>query len=658
MTSEDQLWMAPELQGLLRGDAGWRTGAASICRPRFPEKGRVLAVLDQLRACDVFSAGLILFYIATGGHHLFGDLGREDPERIGQRIRSGDPVNLYLLDSVKPLQGLVKSMTAKVGSQRPSPAACLLHPATWSAEYAAMVMYQIGDTINNVDLESNVECLCNVLEKIPKALHVKWYSDKKAKGHLTEELTSGKHHAFVMELFNEFVKTDFFQLPLPEDPLDEIYAVIAYFTETHDWIVTTDEQQTEGEEVDRGPAGAVREAAADTEGEGEEDFYIMARKPTELTSIPPPRSCLPYTPPYTPCRDASLPAPCRSAELMRDGEGQHGVSVQGSTGMPSCPDASLSLPPSRTSQQQETPAGLQFASVGDSLSSLPQVAAGGERPLSASAETDCTVRRAPTGKAKKPEGPVRDSLASTALPSAGDGVGLSQSSSGPLHAGLRESRQSVSASCGGAFESGSAVRGGGVPVKGRTEAGEGTQAGGRSGWGDGLTREVKGSAASGGGQGCIPVFPQLESPPAAEGVTGADGGRSVQTLTSSMSIRGQKETASAVVGGMSVGQGVREKGGGKEKGRHEKEYHQREGGKQAHCLPSPLDEKDMKKNPLSTSTATVPARGAPSVPSATATDSVPGSGLRPPSPSASAGRQKGSGGSSRSGVWKKKRQAM
>eukprot|EP00820_Chromera_velia_P016396 Cvel_25997.t1-p1 / transcript=Cvel_25997.t1 / gene=Cvel_25997 / organism=Chromera_velia_CCMP2878 / gene_product=hypothetical protein / transcript_product=hypothetical protein / location=Cvel_scaffold3024:32-3766(-) / protein_length=340 / sequence_SO=supercontig / SO=protein_coding / is_pseudo=false len=96
MTSEDQLWMAPELQGLLRGDAGWRTGAASICRPRFPEKGRVLAVLDQLRACDVFSAGLILFYIATGGHHLFGDLGREDPERIGQRIRSGDPVNLYL----------------------------------------------------------------------------------------------------------------------------------------------------------------------------------------------------------------------------------------------------------------------------------------------------------------------------------------------------------------------------------------------------------------------------------------------------------------------------------------------------------------------------------------------------------------------------------
>eukprot|EP00388_Colpodella_angusta_P005294 GDKJ01016473.1.p1 GENE.GDKJ01016473.1~~GDKJ01016473.1.p1 ORF type:complete len:794 (+),score=168.01 GDKJ01016473.1:36-2384(+) len=56
-------WCAPELQQLLIGDSSWRSLSCPLLAARVADKGRVPAVLEQLRAADVYALTLVFSQI-------------------------------------------------------------------------------------------------------------------------------------------------------------------------------------------------------------------------------------------------------------------------------------------------------------------------------------------------------------------------------------------------------------------------------------------------------------------------------------------------------------------------------------------------------------------------------------------------------------------
>ncbi|XP_030266870.1 serine/threonine-protein kinase/endoribonuclease IRE1a-like [Sparus aurata] len=80
------------------------------------------------RSTDIQVAGMLIYYILSGGHHPFGD----KPHKCEYNIDEG----LYMLDHVKDVvpKDLIEWMISKEPESRPTVEECLSHPFFWTTE--------------------------------------------------------------------------------------------------------------------------------------------------------------------------------------------------------------------------------------------------------------------------------------------------------------------------------------------------------------------------------------------------------------------------------------------------------------------------------------------------------------------------------------------
>uniref|UniRef100_A0A671YUK4 Protein kinase domain-containing protein n=1 Tax=Sparus aurata TaxID=8175 RepID=A0A671YUK4_SPAAU len=91
------------------------------------------------RSTDVQVAGMLIYYILSGGHHPFGD----KPRKCEYNIDEG----LYTLDHVEDLvaKDLIEWMISKEPESRPTVEECLSHPFFWKPERRLEYLRRIGN---------------------------------------------------------------------------------------------------------------------------------------------------------------------------------------------------------------------------------------------------------------------------------------------------------------------------------------------------------------------------------------------------------------------------------------------------------------------------------------------------------------------------------
>lgn len=125
----------------LKGTLGWMS-------PEMLRKGEAHSDNHQRMtlAMDIFSAGLVMYYALTKGHHPFGDKYRRDGNILDNKY------DLRHLDSIKKdclSLNIIKKMIEPEPDRRPSAAESLKHPLFWSSSTTKDFLIKVSDSLEN-----------------------------------------------------------------------------------------------------------------------------------------------------------------------------------------------------------------------------------------------------------------------------------------------------------------------------------------------------------------------------------------------------------------------------------------------------------------------------------------------------------------------------
>lgn len=124
---------------LLKGQTAYRTGSAGTKCWMAKETLADEAVIPYKPNTDVQVAGMLLYYILSGGHHPFGD----QSYKCESNIHEGN----YTLDHVPDMvaKDLIERMINKEPKKRPKVKECLSHPFFWTTERRVEYLRRIGN---------------------------------------------------------------------------------------------------------------------------------------------------------------------------------------------------------------------------------------------------------------------------------------------------------------------------------------------------------------------------------------------------------------------------------------------------------------------------------------------------------------------------------
>eukprot|EP00743_Colponemidia_sp_Colp-15_P000872 GILK01000963.1.p1 GENE.GILK01000963.1~~GILK01000963.1.p1 ORF type:complete len:792 (+),score=118.68 GILK01000963.1:80-2455(+) len=104
------LWMAPEIH-------------------KDKQRGLSTLSLQEQMAADIWGLGNVLFFVISGGQHVYGDMG--DVRLVSSHIVNDQRVNLSKIEHIPMAFHLIKSMTAMNPAERPSVSEVIGHPLFW-----------------------------------------------------------------------------------------------------------------------------------------------------------------------------------------------------------------------------------------------------------------------------------------------------------------------------------------------------------------------------------------------------------------------------------------------------------------------------------------------------------------------------------------------
>ncbi|XP_028330507.1 2-5A-dependent ribonuclease-like isoform X2 [Gouania willdenowi] len=120
---------------------------------------------------DIQVAGMLTYYVLSGGHHPFGD----ELYAVDSNIHKGD----YNLDHVQDLvaKDLIECMINKEPRERPKVNQCLRHPFFWDSEKRVEYLRKIGNTEDAKRCRNPTPELIHSLEEFTKASYGDSYED-------------------------------------------------------------------------------------------------------------------------------------------------------------------------------------------------------------------------------------------------------------------------------------------------------------------------------------------------------------------------------------------------------------------------------------------------------------------------------------------------
>uniref|UniRef100_A0A671YYC0 Protein kinase domain-containing protein n=1 Tax=Sparus aurata TaxID=8175 RepID=A0A671YYC0_SPAAU len=124
---------------LLKGQTTYCTGSAGTRCWMARETLTGETDIRYKRSTDIQVAGMLIYYILSGGHHPFGD----KPHKCENNIDEG----LYTLDHVEDVvaKDLIELMISKEPESRPTVEECLSHPFFWKPERRLEYLRRIGN---------------------------------------------------------------------------------------------------------------------------------------------------------------------------------------------------------------------------------------------------------------------------------------------------------------------------------------------------------------------------------------------------------------------------------------------------------------------------------------------------------------------------------
>ncbi|XP_059214643.1 serine/threonine-protein kinase/endoribonuclease IRE1-like [Centropristis striata] len=126
---------------LSKGQTTYRTGSAGtkcwMAKETLVEEGDT--VIPYKSSTDIQVAGMLIYYILSGGHHPFGD----KPSKCENNIDEGK----YTLDHVEDVvaKDLIEGMINEEPKKRPKVEECLSHPFFWTTDRKVEYLRKVGN---------------------------------------------------------------------------------------------------------------------------------------------------------------------------------------------------------------------------------------------------------------------------------------------------------------------------------------------------------------------------------------------------------------------------------------------------------------------------------------------------------------------------------
>ncbi|KAL4006675.1 DENN domain-containing protein 5 [Sarotherodon galilaeus] len=144
---------------LLKGQTTLRTRSAGTKCWMARETLAQESVISYKSSTDIQVAGMLIYYILSGGHHPFGD--------ISFKCESNIHKGKYSLDHVQDVvaKDLIERMINKEPKDRPKVEECLNHPFFWSSEKKTEYLRKIGNRDDVANYRKAEQELIDSLEK-------------------------------------------------------------------------------------------------------------------------------------------------------------------------------------------------------------------------------------------------------------------------------------------------------------------------------------------------------------------------------------------------------------------------------------------------------------------------------------------------------------